>query len=128
MLQFPCPCCGYIVFTQPPGAHGVCPICNWEDDLSQLRFPLMPGLSNHSSLQSAQKNYATSGASAKHNPGPVRKPEITDQQDEGWRQLDTEHDNIEEPHRGIDYNSSYPQDTTVLYYWRETYWRAGHAC
>ena len=40
------------------------------------------------------------------------------------RPLDPAHDNPEEPQRNIDYADSYPlQDTTVLYYWRETYWR-----
>lgn len=38
--KFPCPCCGYLVFDREPGFHQVCPICGWEDDLSQLRFPL----------------------------------------------------------------------------------------
>jgi hypothetical protein len=38
-LRFPCPCCGYRVFQRPPGNHEKCPVCLWEDDLSQLRFP-----------------------------------------------------------------------------------------
>ncbi len=38
--NYPCPCCGYLVFTEPPGSYTICPICFWEDDISQLRFPL----------------------------------------------------------------------------------------
>jgi hypothetical protein len=44
--KFPCPCCGHLVHDREPGFHQTCPICGWEDDLSQLRFPLMPGSSN----------------------------------------------------------------------------------
>ncbi|MCS6814521.1 MAG: CPCC family cysteine-rich protein, partial [Cyanobacteria bacterium] len=29
---YPCPCCGYLVLSQPPpGTYLVCPICFWED-------------------------------------------------------------------------------------------------
>ncbi len=40
------------------------------------------------------------------------------------RPLDFAHDNIEEPGRSTNYADTYPlDDTTVLYYWRATYWR-----
>ena len=40
------------------------------------------------------------------------------------RPVDVQRDNIEEPQRGQKYADSYPyEDTTVLYYWRTTYWR-----
>ena len=55
--KFPCPCCGYCVHEHEPGFHQVCPICGWEDDLSQLRFVAMPGSSNTVSLIDAQQNY-----------------------------------------------------------------------
>jgi anaerobic ribonucleoside-triphosphate reductase len=32
--RWPCPCCGYQVFTGPPGSYEICPVCGWEDDLS----------------------------------------------------------------------------------------------
>lgn len=40
-VKYPCPCCGYLVFDESPGSYEICPICFWEDDLSQLRFPRM---------------------------------------------------------------------------------------
>lgn len=40
---YPCPCCGYLVFDEEPGSYDNCPVCGWEDDLSQLRFPTMAG-------------------------------------------------------------------------------------
>jgi hypothetical protein len=122
--KFPCPCCGYLVFNQVPGFHQTCPICGWEDDLSQLRFPLMPGSSNGVCLREAQRNFADYGASEQRNRGRVRDPVEGEALDPGWRPLDLERDNVEQPARGIRYGDSYPwPDTTVLYYWRATYWR-----
>jgi hypothetical protein len=107
----------------PPGYHEKCPICHWEDDLAQLRFPDMPGSANHVSLVEAQKNYADCGAAEKRHVHEARLPLSEERQDEGWRPVNHDRDNVEEPTRGVDYATSYPQDTTVLYYWRPTYWR-----
>jgi len=121
--KYPCPCCGYYVFRFPPGYHGVCPICHWEDDLAQLRFPLMPGSANHVSLVQGQKNFASCGAAEKRNAGVARPPQPDESRDRDWRPIDPESDNLEQPAAGNDYAASYPRDTTVLYYWRNTYWR-----
>ena len=123
--KFPCPCCGHLVHDQVPGFHQVCPICGWEDDLSQLRFPEMPGGSNTVSLIEAQQNYRSYGASELRNRGSTRTP-IDDEEEveDSWRPVDLGRDNIERPSRGVGYADSYPwPDTTVLYYWRCTYWR-----
>jgi hypothetical protein len=121
---FPCPCCGYRVFQRQPGNHERCPICLWEDDLAQLRFPLMSGSSNGVSLADAQHNFVEFGAAERRNTQLGRKPLDSDMRDNGWRPLDASQDNVEVPQGGVDYADSYPlADTTVLYYWRETYWR-----
>jgi hypothetical protein len=122
--RFPCPCCGYLVFRMQPGGSERCPICLWEDDLAQLRFPRMPGSANHVSLEDAQHNFADCGAAERRNAGVVRAPLAGEARDQGWRPLDPALDNIEEPQAGVSYGDSYPlADTTVLYYWRSTYWR-----
>lgn len=122
--KFPCPCCGYRVFRYQPGHHEVCPICRWEDNLAQLRFPLMPGGANPVSLADAQKNFFELGCASRQATGDSREPYAHEQRDDQWRPLDPERDNIEEPERGIKYADSYPlEDTSVLYYWRSTYWR-----
>ena len=122
--KFPCPCCGYPVFDYAPGFHQDCPICGWEDDLSQLRFPLMPGSSNTVSLHEAQRNFQNYGASERRNVGQTRDPVGGEEVEHGWRPLNPDRDNIEHPSRGNSYGDSYPwPDTTVLYYWRSTYWR-----
>ena len=122
--RYPCPCCGYAVFEREPGSHAICPICHWEDNLVQLRFPTMPGAANSVSLAEGQLNYAEFGAVQKRYRHAVRQPHANEQQDSGWRCLDVERDNPEFPRAGVKYADSYPeQDLTVMYYWRSTYWR-----
>ena len=90
----------------------------------QLRFPQMGGGANTVSLQDAQKNFIEFGASERRKHRLGRTPMELDRKEDRWRLLDPDIDNIEEPRRGIDYADSYPEsDTTVLYYWRPTYWR-----
>ena len=122
--RHPCPCCGHLVFDREPGSHQYCPICRWEDNLVQLRFPRMPGAANTVSLQEGQSNYIAMGAAEKRRRSEVRRPTDDDRIDVGWRVLNPRLDNPEQPVRGVDYSESYPEeDPTVLYYWRETYWR-----
>lgn len=122
--KFPCPCCGYRVFDYQPGFNHVCPICYWEDSLDQLRFANMPGSANPVSLVEAQRNYVEFGASVRRHRCSVRAPLAEEPRDPQWRPIDPAHDNLEEPQRGIRYADSYPYaDTTVLYYWRHSYWR-----
>jgi hypothetical protein len=112
------------VHEREPGFHQVCPVCGWEDDLSQLRFPLMPGSSNGVCLHEAQQNFRRYGASERRNVGQTRDPVDGEELESGWRPLEVDKDNVEHPSRGVAYADSYPwPDTTVLYYWRSTYWR-----
>lgn len=123
-IQYPCPCCGYIVYRKKPGNHEVCPICRWEDDLSQLRFVDMVGGVNDVSLVQAQQNYYAYGACSQRRALEAQKPLPEKERDAQWRPVDKEIDNIETPQRGEDYSLTYPYtDTTVLYYWRAEYWR-----
>jgi Cysteine-rich CPCC len=124
LLRYPCPCCGYLVFHEQPGSHEKCPICQWEDDLAQLRFPRLAGSANGLSLEEAQRNFSAFGASARRYIAEARSPFRGEEREPGWRPLDPGRDNIEEPSRGVSYADSYPMDdTTVLYYWRASYWR-----
>jgi hypothetical protein len=58
-MQYPCPACGFEVFDEPPGSYDLCPICNWEDDGVQLRFPAMYGGANSESLFEYQRKVLT---------------------------------------------------------------------
>lgn len=45
-----CPACGFEVFPEQAGSYEICPVCGWEDDEIQLRFPAMRGGANRASL------------------------------------------------------------------------------
>lgn len=109
-IKYTCPCCGYFVFDEV-GSDDICLICGWEDDLSQLRFPMSGGGANDESLIQAQENIT--GHEDSH--GFERDPK--------WRKIDRKLDNIEISVPGIDYGMTYPEDLTRLYYWMPNYWR-----
>ncbi len=46
-MLYPCPACG---FESPAGGYDTCPVCDWEDDEVQLRFPALRGRANKESL------------------------------------------------------------------------------
>ncbi|MFE6959649.1 CPCC family cysteine-rich protein [Streptomyces sp. NPDC057696] len=39
--SYPCPCCGHRVLGAMPGSYEICPVCFWEDDGVQFRWPTM---------------------------------------------------------------------------------------
>ena len=112
VVMNPCPCCGYLVFDEPPGSYDICPICSWEDDLSQLRFPVTTG-ANHVSLIDAQRNYARDGVCESRLHSHVRQPKDSDVRDPQWRPIDERKDNLERPIDGVEYGSTYPPDGTL---------------
>jgi hypothetical protein len=118
MDEFPCPCCGYLVHEEGPGSYDICPICFWEDDLSQLRFPTMAGGANRVSLIEGQANFQEYGASEPERLGNVRPPSNADKRDAAWRPLDPQRDRIERAEPGVDHGATYPHDGSHLYYWR----------
>lgn len=93
--KFPCPCCGYLTFEEPPGSYDICDICGWEDDDSQLRFPGMAGGANKPSLIEAQKNFARFGHSDERRIPEVRSPTSRDIRDPGWAPADRFPERIE---------------------------------
>ena len=111
------------MFREPPGSYEICPVCFWEDDISQLRFPRMSGGANHVSLIDGQKNYKNIGACEQRVKSYVRDPEDNETIEDGWRPIDLEKDDIEDPLPEKDYGDSYPKDSKFLYYWRSTFWR-----
>jgi hypothetical protein len=126
VMEYPCPCCGYLVFGEAPDSYAICPICFWEDDISQLRLPSMSGGANNASLIEAQRMFARRGACEERFLSYVRQPTERDAHDPGWRLIDEKLDSFEEPGSpGI--AETYPEDPTVLYYWRPTFWRRGAA-
>jgi hypothetical protein len=143
-MRFPCPCCGHLVFEELPGSFDVCPICFWEDDVVQLRWPDRAG-ANRLSLIEAQGNFVAFKASEERLLEHVREPRSGDSVEPGWRRVDPELDlvgskvddavwtvaadgGVQVPaavRPAIIDDEPWPEDLTSLYYWRPTFWRRG---
>jgi len=111
-----------MVFDEPPGSWDICPICFWEDDISQLRFVDMGGGANRPALVDAQHNHASFGCSERRLLSHVRPPADSERRDPGWRFVDVTSD-VEPRTRGVDNGATYPSDRTTLYDWRSSDWR-----
>ena len=121
--RYPCPCCGHLVFDEPPGSYGICAICFWEDDALQLRWPHSAVGANGVSLVEAQRNYASFGAMEQAFVSNVRPPNGDEPLDDGWRPVDLGIDTPDAeaaPVDGMSYflASQDEPDPESLYYWR----------
>ena len=43
-----CPVCEKYIFEEGPHSYEICPICGWEDDLSQVVYPESSGANKES--------------------------------------------------------------------------------
>jgi cysteine-rich CPCC protein len=115
--RWPCPCCGYQVFTEPPGSYETCPVCGWEDDLSQLRFATTGGGANDLSLAGAQRAFARRERQGANDLGrPPEDPGYT--RDPGRHPLAPGSGRVEVPEPGQDHGRSYARDPAAYYYWQ----------
>lgn len=121
MLAFPCPCCGHLTFGEPPGSFEICPVCFWEDDDVQLRWPELTGGANRPSLVEAQHTYVQLGAMESRFLGRVRLPNSDEPRETGWRLVDPSLDSFEPVLLRQD--APWPTDRTTLYWWRPSFWR-----
>ncbi|MDB5338139.1 MAG: hypothetical protein JWN70_3758 [Planctomycetaceae bacterium] len=125
--MYPCPCCGYEVFGEPPGSFEICPICYWEDDIVQLAFPDLAGGANHCSLIEGQHNFATIGTCEARLKKHVRAPSESEHRNGTWRPLQSDSDrhlrwSVEENHRK--WQAVKDSSSLCLYYWLPEYWLA----
>lgn len=117
---YPCPCCGYLVHEDGPGSFEICRICRWEDDPGQLRNPWLAGGANKPSLIDAQRMFEELGVSSQSRLERATLPRDSDIRESNWRPFDPDQD--WPPGRDMS-GEPWPQDRTVLYWWRPTYWR-----
>ncbi len=122
MSAYPCPCCGHLVFDEPPGSGDICMICFWEDDVLQLRFPQLAEQTNAVSLAEAQRNYQKFGAIEERFAGDVRRPSAEDVRDPDFRPIGAD-DDFEPTPDAPELEAPGPSDTTALYYFRPNFWR-----
>ncbi len=118
---YPCPCCGHLTFGRPPGSYDVCPVCFWEDDAAQLRWPTYEEAPNRQSLITAQRAYAEDGTTEPRLVGLVRSPRDDEPREVNWRLIDADTDSFEDQDV---HESDWPDDLTTLSWWRPTFWRS----
>ncbi|GAA2746439.1 CPCC family cysteine-rich protein [Kitasatospora cinereorecta] len=119
----PCPCCGHLVFDIEdgwPGSHTICPVCFWEDDRVQLRWPFLPGGAGRVSLAEAQQNFEAYGACDQHGRRFTRPPADDEPRDPQWRPIDPAVDLFEDWRS--DAHRPWPTDLTVLCWWLPAFW------
>jgi hypothetical protein len=115
MLMYPCVCCGHLTLDEPPGSHQICPVCFWEDDAVQLRWPDWAAGANRECLVDAQEYFRQVGACDPQSVRHVRQAEDSEPLDSSWRPIDPTRDRFEP--RGVQL-AAWPEDRTVLYWWR----------
>lgn len=79
-----------------PGFYEICPVCFWEDDGVQFRWPTMTGGANKTSLIDAQRNYQDFDACDQQGLAPVRPPTADGPLDPSWRPIDQSRDSFED--------------------------------
>jgi hypothetical protein len=112
-LRYPCPSCGFIVFTEPSGSYEMCSICGWEDDPVQLKYFSMRGGANGGSLWDYQQEIVKEiSVDVKEYEGYIR--------DSSWRPLQPKEpkENKDAPRSGIEYFLSATEETRP-YYWEK---------
>ncbi|MGW0659944.1 CPCC family cysteine-rich protein [Streptodolium elevatio] len=57
IVKYPCVCCGRLTMHEQPGSHEICPVCFWEDDAVQLRWPDRAAGANRTALTEAQRDF-----------------------------------------------------------------------
>ena len=75
---------------------------------------------NAVSLVQAQKNFAQCGAAEESFQTAVRPLNENDEREPGWRPIMDE-----DPFEAAPSSTPDPDDRTLLYWWRSTYWRRG---
>lgn len=104
-----------------PGSYAICPVCFWEDDAIQFRWPTMDGGANKVSLIDAQRNYLDFGACDQNGRRFVRPPAPGEPLDPDWRPIDVTRDSFEV--WGAEDWAPWPAEPSVLCWWLPTFWR-----
>lgn len=78
-MNYKCPCCGHYTLEEEPGnTFDICPVCFWEDDLTQLNDLTNSSGANPVSLEQARRNYLEFGACEPNMLPYVRKPYLNE--------------------------------------------------
>ncbi|MCB5164962.1 barstar family protein [Streptomyces bambusae] len=119
----PCPCCGHLVFDVEdgwPGSYGICPVCAWEDDPVQFRWPFRAQGANRWSLAESQQNFRAYGACDQRGRRFVRPPADDEPLDPAWRPIDPATDWFEDS--ADEERRPWPDDGAALCWWLPSFW------
>ena len=72
-----------------------CPVCFWEDDVVQLRWPDWAGGANKASLIEGQQDFQRIGACEQSALRHVRPANHDEPLEQSWRPIDPTHDRFE---------------------------------
>lgn len=115
----PCPCCGHKTM-QGTMDYDLCPVCFWEDDPHQLRWPNSPDGANGKSLIESQQTYSRLGAMDEVVLRKVRLARPSEPIEQGWRPIDLSLDSVEPT--GVKLGAA-ADFSSGPYWWRSTFWR-----
>jgi hypothetical protein len=109
-----------LVHSELPRDYEVCPVCDWEVNPDQLRWPdSRDGPNGSANLIEEQASFQARVAEAQHRG--YELPGLDLPLDPGWRPIDLAVDSFEPC--GVQ-ECPYPEDQTLLYWWRPTFWRS----
>lgn len=114
--DFPCPCCGYLTLSEPPGSHEVCAVCFWEDDAVQVFDPSFRGGANVPSLMECQASFASCGACEARFVGSVRPATPGEARDPEWRPATT--DDLRGARAPRELSDAEREQPAAWYYWK----------
>jgi hypothetical protein len=112
--SYPCPSCGFLVFSEPPGSYAICQFCGWEDDHVQLAHPAMRGGANGESLAESQIAILRDlPLEVREHKGVLRDPQ--------WRPLRSEELEVapDAPRDGISYFHAACSEEPIYYWLRD---------
>lgn len=70
---YPCPICGKKCYTEPEFSFEICPVCGWEDDFYQVKYPDETGANLKWTLNEAQKAWKEGKTLFPDHPNPNKK-------------------------------------------------------
>ena len=111
-ITFPCPSCGFLTFSEPPGSYKICSVCGWEDDPVQLANPGLRGGANGGSLKEYQDDIL------KDYPPNIKQVDNF-QRDPEWRPLTQKECRVQDPKTGIGVHYFHAAcNIEAVYYWQ----------
>lgn len=116
---YPCPCCGYFMFSGVPDTYEICEMCGWEDNQVQLVFPFDASGPNGVCLYDMQRNFMRSGPLKGRGGAERGLTEFV--RDPTWRPFDPKVDPYPSSVQDDELWRS-KRDDSGLYYWRDDYW------